>query len=70
MLKGFTQKFDKNKIKGKIYSEYVTKELEYDSPKGEFQGYKVEGKLLDFLNLEFLKKEQGLFLLAFEKRFS
>jgi len=47
-VKGFTQKFDKNKIKGKIYSEYVTNALEYDSPKGDFLGYKVEGKLVDF----------------------
>jgi DNA (cytosine-5)-methyltransferase 1 len=47
-VKGFTQKFDKNKIKGKIYSEYVTNALEYDSPKKDFLGYKVEGKLVDF----------------------
>lgn len=66
-VKGFTQKFDKNKIKGKIYSEYVTKELEYDSPKGEFQGYKVEGKLLDFSEFGIPQKRTRFILIGIRK---
>jgi hypothetical protein len=27
-VKGFTQQFDKNKVKGRIYSKYVTEALE------------------------------------------
>jgi len=32
-VKGFTQKFDKNKIQGKVYSEYVKSALEYTPKK-------------------------------------
>lgn len=47
-VKGFTQKFDKNKIKGKVYSEYVTKALEYTPQNGHYMGYKVKGYLINF----------------------
>lgn len=47
-VKGFTQKFDKNKIKGRVYSEYVTKELEKNSITENYQGYQVHGQLIDF----------------------
>lgn len=66
-VKGFTQKFDKNKIKGKIYSEYVTNALEYDSPKGEFQGYKVEGKLIDFSEFGIPQKRTRFILVGIRK---
>ena len=66
-VKGFTQKFDKNKIKGKIYSEYVTKALEYDSPNGDFQGYKVEGKLVDFSEFGIPQKRTRFILVGIRK---
>lgn len=66
-VKGFTQKFDKNKIKGKIYSEYVTTALEYDSPKGDFQGYKVEGKLIDFSEFGIPQKRTRFILVGIRK---
>lgn len=66
-VRGFTQKFDKNKIKGKIYSEYVTKALEYGSPKGDFQGYKVEGKLIDFSEFGIPQKRTRFILVGIRK---
>lgn len=66
-VKGFTQKFDKNKIKGKIYSEYVTNALEYDSPNGDFQGYKVEGKLIDFSEFGVPQKRTRFILVGIRK---
>lgn len=66
-VKGFTQKFDKNKIKGKIYSEYVTNALEYDSPKGDFLGYKVEGKLIDFSEFGIPQKRTRFILVGIRK---
>ncbi|WKZ76164.1 MAG: DNA cytosine methyltransferase [Vicingaceae bacterium] len=66
-VKGFTQKFDKNKIKGKIYSEYVTNALEYDSPNGDFQGYKVEGKLIDFSEFGIPQKRTRFILVGIRK---
>lgn len=66
-VKGFTQKFDKNKIKGKIYSEYVTNALEYNSPKGDFQGYKVEGKLIDFSEFGIPQKRTRFILVGIRK---
>lgn len=47
-VKGFTQKFDKNKIEGRIYSEYVKKSLRRTSQSQDYLGYKVFGKLIDF----------------------
>lgn len=66
-VKGFTQKFDKNKIKGKVYSEYVTNALGYDSPKGDFQGYKVEGKLIDFSEFGIPQKRTRFILVGIRK---
>lgn len=66
-VKGFTQKFDKNKIKGKIYSEYVTNALEYNSPNGDFQGYKVEGKLIDFSEFGIPQKRTRFILVGIRK---
>jgi DNA (cytosine-5)-methyltransferase 1 len=40
-VKGFTQKFEKNKSKGMTYSHYVLRVL-------RFFGYEVEGKMVDF----------------------
>lgn len=66
-VKGFTQKFDKNKVKGKVYSEYVTKALEYESPKGDFQGYKVEGRLIDFSEYGIPQKRTRFILVGIRK---
>jgi DNA (cytosine-5)-methyltransferase 1 len=66
-VKGFTQKFDKNKIKGKIYSKYVTNALEYDSPKGDFKGYKVEGRLVDFSEFGIPQKRTRFILVGIRK---
>lgn len=66
-VKGFTQKFDKNKIKGKIYSEYVTNALEYDSPKGEFLGYRVAGKLINFSEFGIPQKRTRFILVGIRK---
>ncbi len=66
-VKGFTQKFDKNKIKGKIYSEYVTNALEYESPNGDFQGYKVVGKLVDFSKFGIPQKRTRFILVGIRK---
>ncbi|HEX8268478.1 MAG TPA: DNA cytosine methyltransferase [Flavobacterium sp.] len=69
-VKGFTQKFDKNKIKGKVYSEYVTKALEYTSPKGTFQGYRVEGRLVDFSEFGVPQKRTRFILVGVRKDIS
>ena len=66
-VKGFTQKFDKNKIKGKIYSEYVTNALEYNSPNSDFQGYKVEGKLIDFSDFGIPQRRTRFILVGIRK---
>lgn len=66
-VKGFTQKFEKNKIKGKVYSKYVTNALEYDSPKGDFQGYNVEGKLIDFSEFGIPQKRTRFILVGIRK---
>lgn len=66
-VKGFTQRFDKNKIKGKIYSEYVTNALEYNSPNGHFNGYKVEGKLIDFSEFGIPQKRTRFILVGVRK---
>lgn len=66
-VKGFTQKFDKNKIKGKIYSEYVSNALEYSSPMGDFQGYKVDGKLIDFSEFGIPQKRTRFILVGIRK---
>ncbi len=66
-VKGFTQKFDKNKIKGRLYSEYVTRELEYTSEKGKFEGYKVEGRLIDFSEFGVPQKRTRFVLVGIRK---
>lgn len=47
-VKGFTQKFDKNKKRGKVYSEYVKRALQRPSDSLKSVGYSVCGKLIDF----------------------
>jgi len=45
-VKGFLQRFEKNKTEGKAYSEYILKALARDG--NDYLGYKVVGKLIDF----------------------
>ncbi len=66
-VKGFTQKFYKNKITGKTYSKYVTNALKYDSPNGEFRGYKVAGRLVDFSDFGIPQKRTRFILVGIRK---
>lgn len=64
-VKGFTQKFDKNKVKGRIYSKYVTEALErnvYDFP-----GYQVCGKLVNFADYGVPQKRTRFILVGIRK---
>jgi DNA (cytosine-5)-methyltransferase 1 len=47
-VKGFTQQFDKNKIRGRVYSDFVQKELRKGSKVNDYKGYRVFGRLVDF----------------------
>ena len=66
-VKGFTQKFDKNKIQGKVYSEYVKSALEYTPKNGDYVGYKVEGKLIDFSEYGVPQKRTRFILVGIRK---
>ncbi|WP_416867875.1 MAG: DNA cytosine methyltransferase [Imperialibacter sp.] len=45
-VRGFTQQFDRNKVKGRIYSQYVTMALKRKVI--DCVGYKVHGQLINF----------------------
>ncbi|RZJ49474.1 MAG: DNA cytosine methyltransferase, partial [Flavobacterium sp.] len=64
-VKGFTQKFDKNKSKGKAYSEYVLKALQTKSD--DFPGYNVYGKLVDFSLYGVPQKRTRFILIGIKK---
>lgn len=67
-VKGFTQQFDKNKVKGRIYSKYVTDALERkvkDCP-----GYKVYGQLINFAEYGVPQKRTRFILVGIRKDFS
>lgn len=66
-VKGFTQKFDKNKIKGKVYSEYVKSALEYTPKNKNYLGYKVEGRLVDFSEYGVPQKRTRFILVGIRK---
>lgn len=59
-VKGFTLKFEKNKSKGKTYSEYVLRVL-------KFFGYEVHGKMLDFSNYGLPQKRTRFILIGIRK---
>ncbi|MDB5003895.1 MAG: DNA-methyltransferase Dcm [Mucilaginibacter sp.] len=59
-VKGFTLKFEKNKSKGKVYSEYVVKILNR-------LGYEVEGKMLDFSKFGVPQKRTRFILVGIRK---
>lgn len=66
-VKGFTQKFDKNKIQGKVYSEYVKSALQYTPADGKYFGYKVEGRLIDFSEFGLPQKRTRFILVGIRK---
>lgn len=66
-VKGFTQKFDKNKIKGIVYSEYVKRALKYTPKNGNYLGYKVEGRLVDFSEYGVPQKRTRFILVGIRK---
>lgn len=66
-VKGFTQQFDKNKVKGRIYSEFVKKELRKSSKVNDFLGYKVHGKLVDFSDYGVPQKRTRFILIGIRK---
>lgn len=66
-VKGFTQKFDKNKIQGKVYSEYVKSALEYTPKDEKYLGYKVEGRLVDFSEYGVPQKRTRFILVGIRK---
>ena len=66
-VKGFTQKFDKNKIQGKVYSEYVKCALEYTPKDKNYLGYKVKGRLIDFSKYGVPQKRTRFILVGIRK---
>lgn len=66
-VKGFTQKFDKNKKKGLAYSEYVIKQLKQNSSYYNSKGYHVYGKLVNFANYGIPQKRTRFILVGFRK---
>lgn len=64
-VKGFTQKFDKNKSRGKAYSEYVLKALRKKT--NDFPGYDVYGKLVDFSLYGIPQKRTRFILVGIKK---
>lgn len=59
-VKGFTLKFEKNKSKGKVYSEYVLSVLRR-------LGYEVDGKMLDFSKFGVPQKRTRFILVGIRK---
>tara|TARA_R110002072_G_scaffold287464_3_gene453108 strand:- start:12482 stop:13714 length:1233 start_codon:yes stop_codon:yes gene_type:complete len=66
-VKGFTQKFDKNKVKGRVYSKYVQNALKRDSKKFDAKGYDVYGKLIDFSEFGVPQKRTRYILVGIRK---
>lgn len=66
-VKGFTQKFDKNKVKGRVYSEYVQNALKRGSKRLDAIGYEVYGKLVDFSEFGVPQKRTRFILVGIRK---
>lgn len=66
-VKGFTQKFDKNKTKGKAYSEYVKNALRYMPKNGLYSGYNVYGRLINFSDFGIPQKRTRFILVGVRK---
>lgn len=66
-VKGFTQQFNKNKVKGRVYSEFVQKELKKSSKKEDFIGYDVYGQLVNFSEFGVPQKRTRFILVGIRK---
>lgn len=66
-VKGFTQQFDKNKVKGRIYSEYVKSSLSRKTI--DCSGYDVYGKLVNFSEFGVPQKRTRFILVGIRKDF-
>jgi len=66
-VKGFTQRFDKNKVKGIVYSEYVKRALRYTPTNKSYFGYEVEGRLIDFSEYGVPQKRTRFILVGIRK---
>lgn len=64
-VKGFTQQFDKNKVKGRIYSEYVKQALSRKTK--YFNGYNVYGELVNFSEYGIPQKRTRFILIGIRK---
>jgi len=64
-VKGFTQQFDKNKIKGRVYSQYVTDALSRKVK--DFEGYHVHGELVNFADFGVPQKRTRFILVGIRK---
>lgn len=64
-VKGFTQRFEKNRSKGIKYSEYVQKALKSSS--NDFPGYEVYGELVDFSEFGIPQKRTRFILVGIRK---
>lgn len=64
-VKGFTQRFEKNKSKGIKYSEFVQKSLRRKSK--NFEGYEVFGKLINFAEFGVPQKRTRFILIGLRK---
>lgn len=66
-VKGFTQRFKKNRSKGIKYSEFVQKALRRSGK--TFTGYEVYGKLIDFSEFGIPQKRTRFILVGIRKDF-
>jgi DNA (cytosine-5)-methyltransferase 1 len=64
-VKGFTQRFEKNRSKGIKYSEFVQKALKRSGK--DFNGYEVFGKLIDFSEYGIPQKRTRFILVGIRK---
>lgn len=64
-VKGFTQKFDRNKVNGRVYSKYVKEALERKVKK--CPGYKVDGQLVNFADYGVPQKRTRFILVGIRK---
>ena len=64
-VKGFTQRFKKNRSKGIKYSEYVQKALRRSGK--NFKGYEVYGELIDFSEFGIPQKRTRFILVGIRK---
>lgn len=64
-VKGFTQRFEKNRSKGIKYSEFVQKALRRSGK--DFNGYEVYGQLIDFSQFGIPQKRTRFILVGIRK---